>query len=545
MVKSSSVDSFLRLIQRSQRGRLKIYLGYCSGVGKTWQMLLEAKRLKENGIDIVAGLVETHESKKNEALLSQMEIIPRKTQFFRSLEISELDIDAILQRHPAVVLIDELAHTNIPGSKHAKRYEDIEEILAAGIHVISTLNIQHLESLFETTEQISGIKVRERLPDRILSQADQLVNVDITPDDLRLRLIEEKNALPDYLSLFLRPENLEQLRELALRELASQIDSRRRNQFPEESQANPDQIMVCLTATSLNSESIIRYASRIAGRLNRNWYVVHIQTLADIPEKNDTKEQNLLADILALAKELGAAVFTYKGDDELKTILQFAREYRVGQIIIGNSCRTLSIWQRLKGRKSVVERLISKPCDICITVMGTRQECTPDETAISEHDLFGKKTNLAVETTPQNEWKDLVMNAKVILLEGFVKKEDAYEQLLHACCLANPDIDKKSALKILFEREQQGSTFVGSEIAIPHGRLKRLNKPVVVIGVTKKGIYDTTSGNTARIIFLMLTPITDPNSHIRILGVISKMASDSRWRSRMLRETGKKSPECQ
>ena len=173
-------DSFLRLIRKSQRGRLKIYLGYAAGVGKTYQMLLEAHRLKKDGIDVVVGLVETHGRAETGALLDGLELISRRKTTYRGIGIDEMDLDAILARRPSVVLVDELAHTNIPGSKNAKRYQDVDELLAAGIHVISTLNVQHLESLYETVERAVAVKVRERIPDRVVTEADQLVNVDIT-----------------------------------------------------------------------------------------------------------------------------------------------------------------------------------------------------------------------------------------------------------------------------------------------------------------------------------------------------------------------------
>ena len=279
-MESNKADSFLRLIQQSQQGKLKIYVGYCAGVGKTWQMLQEARRLKENGIDVVVGLVETHKRKETEALLAGLEIIARKNLHYRGIEITEMDIDAILQRRPSVVLVDELAHTNVTGSRNSKRYEDVEEILAAGIHVISTLNIQHIESLYETVEHATGVKVKERVPDRILGLADQLVNVDITTDDLRQRLTEGKIYVPDRLdaalSNFFRPENLEQLRELSLREIAATLDAKHRSQLSDESASNPDQLMVCLSSKTRNCETILRYASRIAGRLNRNLSLIHI-----------------------------------------------------------------------------------------------------------------------------------------------------------------------------------------------------------------------------------------------------------------------------
>ena len=253
----SRADSFLRMIRRSQRGKLKIYLGYSAGVGKTYEMLLEGRRLKEDGIDVVVGLVETHGRKETEALIEGLEIIPRKKTTYRGIEIGEMDLDAILDRRPEVALVDELAHTNVPGSRNAKRYQDVEEILSAGIHVISTLNVQHLESLYETIERATGVRVRERIPDRVVAEADQLVNVDVTTEDLRERLAEgkvyTKERIDTALEHFFRQTNLEQLRELTLRELAAQIDSRRRETLDEETPSSPDQVMVCLSSRGPNS----------------------------------------------------------------------------------------------------------------------------------------------------------------------------------------------------------------------------------------------------------------------------------------------------
>ncbi|MEI6692269.1 MAG: PTS sugar transporter subunit IIA [Chlorobium sp.] len=538
-MESNRADSFLRLIQQSQQGKLKIYVGYCAGVGKTWQMLQEARRLKDNGIDVVVGLVETHKRKETEALLSGLDIIARKSLHYRGIEITEMDIDAILLRRPSVVLVDELAHTNVPGSRNSKRYEDVEEILAAGIHVISTLNIQHVESLYETVEHATGVKVKERLPDRILGLADQLVNVDITTDDLRQRLTEGKIYVPDRseaaLSNFFKPENLEQLRELTLRELAAKLDAKHRNQLPDESAYNPDQLMVCLSSTTQNCEAILRYASRIAGRLNRNWYAVYVQTLSDSPTTIDARVQRMLSNTLALAQQLGATVFTYKGDDVVKTILQFAREYRVGHIIIGNSGRKLSFWQRILGRQTIVERLIGECRGISVIVLDTREEDAKKRRKVSAPNL----NNLLSGIKPQDAWKEPIRNAKVVLWESIIEMEEAFRELLHECCIADPDIDETSALRALLEREKQGGTFIGEEIAIPHARLENLKKPVIAIGINKIGIYDKESSNTARIMFLMLSPLSDPNSHIRLLGLISTLVSEIQWRNMILQASHK------
>ncbi len=373
MMENQKANSFLRLIQRSQRGSLKVYIGYSAGVGKTWQMLQEALRLKESGIDIVAGLVETHEQEGTNALLSALETIGQKKVLFRGITITEMDIDAILQRRPSVVLVDDLAHTNVPGGRHSRRYEDVEEMLAAGIHVIATLNIQHLESLHERTKELTGIIARELLPDHILSLADQIVNVDITIPELCQRLVEGKIYLPGHskatVTHCFREENLDRLRELTRREVAAQIESKSHTRLPDETLSTPGQLMVCLNSKSMNSEAMLRYASRMAGRLNRNWYVVSVQTLAESPDPADSDQQPMLSALLA--RELGATVCTYTGDDVVTTLLQFAREYHIGHIIIGKSSRKPSLWQRLQGRQAITERLIAECHGINVIVLDT------------------------------------------------------------------------------------------------------------------------------------------------------------------------------
>ncbi len=369
-------DNFLRLIRRSQLGRLKIYLGYAAGVGKTYQMLLEGHRIMQDDVDLAVGLVETHGRAETEALVAGLPVIPRRKVTHRGIVIEEMDLDAILARHPGVVLVDELAHTNVPGSRNAKRYQDVEALLAAGIHVISTLNIQHLESLYETVEHATTVKVRERIPDRVVSEADQIVNVDITIEDLRRRLKEGKvytrERIETALDHFFRPPNLEQLRELTLRELAAHIDARRRDPLDQDIPSIPDQVMVALSSRGPNSEALLRYASRLAGRLNRNWYAVYVQTSRERPTIIDAATQRRLSNTLTLAQQLGATVFTYKGDDVIKTILQFAKEYRVGHIVIGSPGRKMSFWKRLRGESSIVERLVIEGKGITVVVLDTK-----------------------------------------------------------------------------------------------------------------------------------------------------------------------------
>ncbi len=360
MQSDERAKSFLQLINRSKRGRLKIYLGYSPGVGKTYAMLLEGKRLKAQGVDVMIGVVETHGRSDTEAQISNLEAISRLAIEYRGITIEEMDVKAILRRRPEIVLVDELAHTNAPDSPNAKRYQDVNDLLAAGIHVISTLNIQHLESLYNTVEHLVSIKVRERIPDSVALDADEIVNIDLTPQDLRSRLMEGKiypeQRIASSLENFFQDSNLAHLRELTLREMASQIDFKRRITWDE---AAPEQIMVCLASRGPDSAQLLRAASRLAGKLNRNWYAVYVQTPQESPTNIDSETQRILSETLTLANQLGATVFTLVGTDVAETIVGFVREYRVGHIVIGRPGK-LSDWKRLfLRRQSIAERILA------------------------------------------------------------------------------------------------------------------------------------------------------------------------------------------
>ncbi len=522
-------DSFLRLIRKSQRGRLKIYLGYAAGVGKTYQMLLEAHRLKKDGIDVAVGLIETHGRAETGALLEGLEVIPRRKTIYRGIEIDEMDLAAILIRRPHVVLVDELAHTNIPGSKNEKRYQDVDELLAAGIHVISTLNVQHLESLYETVERAVAVRVRERIPDRVVAEADQLVNVDITSEDLRRRLTEGKvythERIETALNHFFTPVNLEQLRELTLREMASQIDSKRRDLLTEGLPSSPDQIMVALSSRGPNSEALLRYASRLAGRLNRNWYAVYVQTSQESPLAIDAATQRRLTNTLTLAQQLGAMVFTYRGDDVVKTILQFAKEYRVGHIVIGASGRKIPFWRRLKGESSIMERLVTEGKGITVVVLNTQQmldERRPAgqvQTSDKAQQGKGEKRHLDLG-------RDIVLPHNAILIwDEPLEKEAAMRQLLDACCSEKPEI-KESTWEALLEREHQGGTFVGDHVAIPHARIEGLQQSLVALGVSRAGIQDAQTGHVVQLMVLLLSSTEPAERHVETLGVITRLVRD-------------------
>ena len=481
-------DAFLRMIRRSRRGGLKVYLGYAAGVGKTWQMLQEGHKLKEDGIDVVIGLVETHGRADTAKLIEGLEVIPRRSQLYRGIAMEEMDVDAVLRRNPHVALVDELAHTNIPGNRNAKRYEDVQDLLAVGIHVITTMNVQHLESLYDTVERAAGVKVRERLPDNVLAEADQIVNVDLTPEDLQARLREGKvypaERIETALSNFFQVSHLENLRELTLREMAAQIDLRRHETPVDDGTLAPDQIMVCLSSRGPNSEKLLRYASRLAGKLNRNWYAVYVQTPAEEATVIDSRTQRLLSGTLTLAKELGAMVFTYKGEDIVATVLHFAYEYRVGHIVLGSPA-PVPFWKRIIGRRSIPERLMEEARGMTIVILDTRlQEPGPPPVVREEIPPPAVAPRPPAEETPfllgsfLNEdgivlWKDPVDRATVL------------ETLTRSAC---PDRRlQDEALRAVQAREAQGSTFFNEGVAFPHARLAGLTRPLVALGLTRGG----------------------------------------------------------
>lgn len=515
-------DNFLRLIRRAGRGRLKIYLGYGAGVGKTYQMLLEGHRLKDEGIDVVVGLVETHGRAETAKLIEGLEVVPRRRQEYRGVFLEEMNLDAVLARKPQVALIDELAHTNVPGSRNPKRYQDVQDILAAGIHVITTLNIQHLESLYDIVEKSTHVKIRERIPDTVLTEADQLVNVDLTTEDLRKRLLEGKVYPPERIETalenFFKETNLEELRELTLRELAAQIDHRRRETLEVEAVGTPDQIMVCLSSRGPRSEKLLRYASRLAGKFNRNWYAVYVQTPSEEPTVIDSQTQRILSGTLTLAKQLGAMVFTYKGEDIEDTILRFGREYRVGTIVVG-SPNPLPAWKRWMGERSTVDRLIHDARGMTIVVLDTREEeaghITPDpETGEGALPRASRRIFLS----------ELMRLRSIVIWNQPVRKELALRTLVDAAVGGTGIGDPATILGVILRREEEGSTFFNEGVAFPHGRIDGLKAPIVAVGVTRQGVADISTEKPVEHIFLVLTPSDSPDTQIRILGILARIS---------------------
>ena len=522
-------NSFLRMIRRSQRGRLKVYLGYCAGVGKTYQMLQEGHRLKAEGIDVVIGLLETHGRTDIAKLAEGLKAIPRRQQEYHSVTVEEMDMDAILARKPQVALIDELAHTNVPGSTNPKRYQDVQDILAAGIHVITTMNVQHLESLYNTVENAVGVKVRERLPDSVLAEADQIVDVDVSTEDLQKRLTEgkiyPKERIETALINFFKISNLEKLRELTLRELASQIDLRRREDSEEGNRTTPDQVMVCLSSRGPNSENLLRYASRLAGKLNRNWYAVYVQTPSEEAAVIDAQTQRFISNTLTLAKQLGAMVFTYKGEDIADTLLRFAKEYRVGHIVIGRSTPK-PFYKRFGKNKDIVRNLVENAEGVTVIVLDTREEKPltgrPSLEVSEERAPTITPSQTAAQAPDQLRLSRLLSPRRVVIWDQPIRKEIVLRTLAEAIGKGDGIEDVEALFRALMKREEQGSTFFNEGVAFPHVRFDDLVTSVVAIGLTKQGISDISTEKPVELVFLILSPARTPDTQIQILGLASR-----------------------
>jgi two-component system, OmpR family, sensor histidine kinase KdpD len=371
-----SPEALLSAAEQEGHGRLKIFIGAVPGVGKTYAMLEAAQVRKREGVDVAIGIVETHGRPETEALLHGLEIIPRRQIDYRNRTFDEMDLDAILARHPQLVLVDELAHTNIPGSRHPKRYLDVEELLAAGIDVYTTVNIQHLESLNDTIAQITGTRVRETIPDRILDSATEIELVDLSPEELLQRLREGKVYVPEQaqraIQRFFRLGNLTALRQLALRRTAERVDEQMQTYMQAHAIPGPwpagERLLVCVSS-SPHSPRLVRAARRMADRRHAEWLAVYVETPRH--HRLSDADRDRLAHTLRLAEQLGGEVVTIPGNNVAEDLIRYAQSRNVTEIIIGKSLS--SRWREL-WRGSVVYDLISKSGNIDVYVINEADE---------------------------------------------------------------------------------------------------------------------------------------------------------------------------
>jgi two-component system sensor histidine kinase KdpD len=360
--RGARAEDFLALVSRAHRGRLKLYLGFAAGVGKSYKMLEEAHALKRRGVDIVLGFIETHGRAETAALIAGLEVVPRKRIEYRGVTIEEMDVDAILARKPTIAVVDELAHTNAPGCRHKKRYQDVLELLDAGINVIGAFNVQHLESLNDIVSRSARVAVRETVPDSFLKQADQIVNLDLAVEDLVERLkagkIYPADKVPWALEHFFQDQNLSALRELSLREVAESLERTAQARMPPGELSRPStggRVMVCMSSHPPHAATLLRRGSRMAGRLSTDWFVVYVETPRESPTRIDAEVQRNLHANIEAARELGAEVVQLQGPDPVPLLLDFARSHGVGHLVIGSSHQPW--WRQMLGR-SVPLRLV-------------------------------------------------------------------------------------------------------------------------------------------------------------------------------------------
>ena len=361
----------ITLEKTQEPAKLRIYIGAAPGVGKTYIMLNDANLTRQQGVDVVIGLVESHGRKETEAQIRDLEIVPQKVIPYRGVNLKEMDIDAIQARHPETVIVDELAHTNVPGSKNRKRYEDVLELLDAGINVWTAVNIQHLETLNDAVNRSANTTIRETVPDSFFKRADEVVNVDLTVDELRNRLRQGKIYAPEKveqsLANFFRKGNLNMLRELSLRTTAEQVSNRaaeyRRTQGLEQAPI-PEKVMVCLS-TRPGTERLLRVGARIAGRLASNWYAVYVNR-PDDKGHGDPEAYHRLEEYQRMARDLGAQVVMLTDRNVSDALIRFAQQENISHVVFGQSAR--SRWDIL-WRGSVLNRFLSEVRDVTVQVV--------------------------------------------------------------------------------------------------------------------------------------------------------------------------------
>ena len=372
-----SAESLLAQIKDGEKPRLRVYIGAAPGVGKTYQMLEDAHLLKKQGVDIVVAIVEPHGREDTQAMIGDLERVPMRRIEYRGVTLEEMDVESVIARRPEIVIVDELAHTNAPGSKNAKRYQDVVELLDAGISVISAVNIQHLESLNDVINRTTGVRVRETVPDYFLRRADEVVNVDVSVDTLRTRLRQGKIydivKIEQSLNNFFRKGNLSALRELALRQVATdeaEKSSEYRRQEGLDCPVIPEKVMVAMASRG-SAKKLLRVGSRIAGRLASDWYAVYVQTPAEEMGRIKPEDYAALQENISFAEDLGARVVKLKARRVADALIDFARREGITHVVFGQTSR--SRWDILV-HGSIINRFLGEVRDATVQVVPLDQK---------------------------------------------------------------------------------------------------------------------------------------------------------------------------
>jgi len=367
-----SADRLLSRLEPHGRARLRIYIGAAPGVGKSYALLQEAHALRARGLDVAIGIIETYGRTDTEAQVKDLEIVPRRRIEYRGVTLEEMDVEAVIARKPQVAVVDELAHTNVPGCRNQKRYQDVLDLLDAGIHVMTAVNIQHLETLNDAVARVTGVRVRETVPDTFLDRADEVINVDVTVEELRNRLrqgsIYKPEKVEQALTNFFRKGNLSTLRELALRAVADEVGEKAASYRAREGLEPaliPERVMVCMSSNAL-APRVLRTGARIAGRLNAKWYAVYVETPLEKPGRIGTDDSAALHQNITLAESLGATVVKVHAERPSEGLIAFAQREGITHVIFGQSARTR--WETL-WRGSTIDRFLAAVRDAAVQVV--------------------------------------------------------------------------------------------------------------------------------------------------------------------------------
>jgi two-component system sensor histidine kinase KdpD len=515
-----SVEDLLSHINYEKEAPLRIYLGGSPGVGKTYRMLQDGNALKSRGVDVVIGYVEGHDRADTLAQVGSLEVIPRKLISYRGREFEEMDTQAIIARKPQLAIVDELAHTNIPGAGHEKRYQDIEDLLAAGIAVFSTCNVQHLESVHDIVERLTGVEVQERVPDTFFGLAKEVIMVDVSVEELQERLKAGKIYKPDKiehsLKNFFTHANISLLREMALREVANDIEQKDKEQRQvrkgdNQASGSSEKVMVAIAARP-DSKNLIRFGSRMAGRINAKWYVVYVNPQ---PAAGQTEEHKaILQENLKLAKLLGAKVVSLSGRSITQTLRSFAEEEGITQIVLGATQRPW--WRRLLS-KSVVTGLLQSIGAIAVHIIPLRREIDEGtEPREEEVERFSLTNYLPPEYIIPNLTSVATVEQTIALLIDHLITR--YPNLSPLRSMINESI---------MQRERVMSTFLETGIAIPHAAgLEEITDIYAVMALTPKGVISLGRDQKASIVLLFISPEVGRTQHLKFLAAAASVFLD-------------------
>ncbi len=524
MTDALSVEDLLHEINYAEEAPLRIYLGAAPGVGKTYRMLQDGNALRNRGVDVVLGYVEPHDRKDTLDQIKDLEIIPPKQIEYKGVVLHELDVDAVIARKPQVVLVDELAHTNATGSKHEKRYEDIEDLLAAGIAVFSTCNVQHLESVHDMVERMTGVKVQERVPDTFFALAREMIIVDVTPDELQERMRQGKiyplERIERSLSNFFTHSNISMLRELALRELANDVeqkdkDKRRETNTPGTATSG-EKVLVAIPPTE-QADRLIRRGSRMAGRMNAKWIVAFVESKKTV--LTETMEAKLRESFM-LARSLGGTVVQLKGEQVAKTLIDFARAEGVTQIVIGATQR--AIWKRYFSR-TVVGELLNLAGEFGVYVVPLQHDSDEVERLVSP-------SSTAVPQEQPVRLTDYILPASIIAdLRSVTTVEQTIAVLIDLLIQKNGELASRRAEihDLIMRRERLMSTFLDTGIAIPHAAgFSGTSDIHAVMALTPDGVVSLGRDQKAYSVVLFLSPEVGKANHLKFLAAIAKVFID-------------------